>query len=247
MPFGALQGIAIVAGSYAAYKFKFKSPMLMIEVILGLVGTILLYLANKGATVQQGLALAGYYLLAFLFGVSPIIYAWAIANTGGQTKKSVLLSFMNCLTATGQLTGEPRPSCSHPLHIHRADHAAGPLLMASNQAPRYLSGLRSMMIAMGVMMVIVGLQVVAVYLLNKQRQRQRVAAGKPQHIHDTSMDKRFQALGTDEHDAAIGANGESQLVLRRNRIAFTYGISSQGSHRLQKRRVCVRVLRGRWQ
>jgi hypothetical protein len=213
MPFGALQGIAIVAGSYAAYKFKFKSPMLMIEVILGLVGTILLYLANKGATVQQGLALAGYYLLAFLFGVSPIIYAWAIANTGGQTKKSVLLSFMNCLTATGQLTGEPLPVHTGPrttVHVDRADHLTGPLLMASNQAPRYLSGLRSMMIAMGVMIVIVGLQVVAVYLLNKQRQRQRVAAGKPEHIHDTSMDKRFQAIGTDEHDAAIGANGESQ-------------------------------------
>ncbi|RSH89024.1 hypothetical protein EHS25_002686 [Saitozyma podzolica] len=203
MPFGALQGIAIVAGSYAAYKFKFKSPMLMIEVILGLVGTILLYLANKAATVQQGLALAGYYLLAFLFGVSPIIYAWAIANTGGQTKKSVLLSFMNCLTATGQLTG--------------------PLLMASNQAPRYLSGLRSMMIAMGVMIVIVGLQVVAVYLLNKQRQRQRVAAGKPEHIHDTSMDKRFQAIGTDEHDAAIGANALKDLTdFRNDEFVYVY-------------------------
>lgn len=40
---------------------------------------------------QQYVSLAGYYLLAFLFGGNPLIVSWIIANTAGQTKKVNLI------------------------------------------------------------------------------------------------------------------------------------------------------------
>lgn len=178
IPFGALQAIAILAGSYAAARFKIKSAMVIILALLGLAGSVMLYVANEGKVVNRTLALVGYYFLAFMFGVTPVVYAWSIANVSGQTKKSTMLSFINCASATGQLTG--------------------PLLMNGDDAPRYLPGVRSLMIAQGVLMVLVIVQVAVLYLFNKQRQAQRVAAGKPKFIADTSMDRTFvqTAVGT---------------------------------------------------
>ena len=123
IPFGAVQAISILAGSYAAARFKIKSAMLVVQCCFTLAGGAMMYVAESGENRQQTLALVGYYFLAFSFGCSPIVYSWAIANVGGvsrrlshvestlniqQTKKSTMLSFMNCATATGQLTGVSR-------------------------------------------------------------------------------------------------------------------------------------------
>lgn len=128
-------------------------------------------LTVSGTERKQTLALVGYYFLAFSFGCSPVVYSWAIANVGGQTKKSTMLSFMNCATATGQLTG--------------------PLLMDAKDAPRYLPGIRSLMISQAVLVCCVIAQVVNLYFFNKRKEAQRVAMGKSAKVTDTSMDRKF--------------------------------------------------------
>lgn len=171
IPFGCLQAVAILLGSYAAARFKIKSAMVITLALLGLAGGLMLYFGNLPTELNRPVALTGYYFLAFSFGSSPIIYSWAIANVGGQTKKSTLLSFMNCATATGQLTG--------------------PLLLDARDAPRYLPGARSLMISQCVLVAAVAAQVVCLYLCNKKKQAQRVAMGKPKFIHDYSMDRKY--------------------------------------------------------
>ena len=49
----------------------------------------MIYVEGNAATFNRSVALAGYYLMAFLFGGNPVIVSWMIANTAGQTKKSV--------------------------------------------------------------------------------------------------------------------------------------------------------------
>jgi predicted MFS family arabinose efflux permease len=83
IPFGAVQAISILAGSYAAARFKIKSAMLVVQCCFTLAGGAMMYVAESGENRQQTLALIGYYFLAFSFGCSPIVYSWAIANVGG--------------------------------------------------------------------------------------------------------------------------------------------------------------------
>lgn len=90
IPFGALQAVAILMGSYAAYRWKLKSVMLIILSCLGMAGSVMLYVANERPVLPKPLALVGYYFLAFMFGTSPVVYSWAISNVGGQTKKSTM-------------------------------------------------------------------------------------------------------------------------------------------------------------
>ena len=144
------------------------------------------FLTGSAKERRTNLALAGYYCLAFSFGCSPVVYAWAIANVGGQTKKSTMLSFMNCATATGQLTG--------------------PLLMNAKDAPRYLPGIRSLMISQAVLVCCVCAQVVNLYLFNKRKEAQRVAMGKSAKVVDTSMDRKFVQV------PAAGAVSEGVVV-----------------------------------
>jgi predicted MFS family arabinose efflux permease len=91
IPFGALQAVAILMGSFAAWRFKIKSAMLIVLTLLGLAGSIMLYMANSKEVLNRPLALTGYYCLAFMFGTSPVVYSWAIANVGGNTKKSTMV------------------------------------------------------------------------------------------------------------------------------------------------------------
>lgn len=72
MPFGALQTIAILIGCYCAYKVRIKSAILAALMAIVVAGCGMVY--SQGASFvatgqfQQGIALAGYYLMAFLFG-----------------------------------------------------------------------------------------------------------------------------------------------------------------------------------
>lgn len=89
---------------------------------------------------------------------------------------------MNCATATGQLTG--------------------PLLLNAVDAPRYLPGIRSLMIAQGVLIAAVIAQVAVLYTLNKRKEAHRVSIGKPARPHDASMDKTFSQGDDLSSDAA---------------------------------------------
>lgn len=109
MPFGALQFIFILAASYAAHMWHIKSAVLAIFIIPVIVGLALLYneglKGSRGGTYSQGPALAGYYLLSFLFGGNPLIVSWMAANTAGQTKKSSIMSLYNAGSAAGNIIG----------------------------------------------------------------------------------------------------------------------------------------------
>ena len=89
MPFGALQTIAILIGCFAAYRIKLKSAILAILMALVVAGCAMIYVEGNATNFNRSVGLGGYYLMAFLFGGNPIIVSWMIANTAGQTKKSV--------------------------------------------------------------------------------------------------------------------------------------------------------------
>lgn len=79
-------------------------------------------------------------------------------------------------------------------HPHYSASAAGsiigPLLSNSLDAARYVPGVKAVLVIFSVLIGIIGLQVVFLFLFNKQRQRQRVTNGKPKFIHDTSMETK---------------------------------------------------------
>ena len=87
IPFGALQLIVILLGSYAAYKVKYKSIVLATFMLPVITGLAMLYVLPRNDPSKQGALLGGYYLLAFLFAGNPLIASWIISNTGGTTKK----------------------------------------------------------------------------------------------------------------------------------------------------------------
>lgn len=90
IPFGAVQLIVILLGSYAAYKVKHKSIVLATFCLPVIAGLAMLYVLPRGDPSKQGALLAGYYLLAFLFAGNPLIASWIISNTAGTTKKVCL-------------------------------------------------------------------------------------------------------------------------------------------------------------
>lgn len=87
IPFGAVQLIVILLGSYAAYKVKHKSIVLATFCLPVIAGLAMLYVLPRDDPSKQGALLAGYYLLAFLFAGNPLIASWIISNTAGATKK----------------------------------------------------------------------------------------------------------------------------------------------------------------
>lgn len=107
MPFGALQTIAILFGCWAASKLRLKSAILAALMVLVstrrkqttcklsadcqvIIGCTMIYVEGTGDNFKASVALGGYYLMAFLFGGNPLIVSWIVANTAGQTKKSVI-------------------------------------------------------------------------------------------------------------------------------------------------------------
>ena len=75
--------------------------------------------------------------------------------------------------------------------------------MDARDAPRYLPGLRSLMIAQSALVGIVFLQVINLYLLNKKKRAHRVAIGKSADVVDTSMERTFVQMD----EAAMNADG----------------------------------------
>lgn len=196
MPFGVLQFICILAASYAAQAWRIKSGVLAIFVVPVVVGLALLYSEGlKGDAYKQGPALAGYYLLSFLFGCNPLIVSWMISCTAGQTKKSVIMSLYNAGSSAGNIIG--------------------PMLFPSSQSPHYVPGIRTVLAIFCALLAVVGIQVVVLHALNKVRQNQRVKNGKPRFIKDTSMESKYVAFGEgneDTADAAPTAEGEAPVA-----------------------------------
>jgi predicted MFS family arabinose efflux permease len=86
MPFGALQFVSILGASWLAYRFKRKSPFLLGLVTIVIVGVALMVALPKTPKNKGGL-LAGYYLIAFVYAINPLLISWM----GGNCQESYLL------------------------------------------------------------------------------------------------------------------------------------------------------------
>ena len=129
--------------------------------------------------------------------------SWIMANVGGQTKKSVIMGLFNASSAAGNIIG--------------------PLLFKPEDAPRYAPGVLAVMAIFIALIFLIGLQVVLLFLYNKQRQRQRVAAGKPKFIHDTSIDGKYRTYGEDEGTEGLGENGVNDITdVKNNEFVYVY-------------------------
>ncbi|KAJ6586067.1 major facilitator superfamily transporter [Mycena capillaripes] len=169
MPFGGMQLLVIFLSSYLAYACKIKSAILAFLALPVLAGLVSLYALPRPN--EPGL-LVGYYLIACLYGANPLIVAWIAANTGGSTKKSVLLGAYSAASSIGNIIG--------------------PLLFKASDAPLYSPGVRVCIGLFSALTASVGLQVLVIMFLNRNKRRQRVRNGKPVVFHDRSMDKHFK-------------------------------------------------------
>lgn len=76
-PFGALQTVAILLGCYCAYRVRIKSAVLVALMALTVIGCGMIYSQGvRPESFQQSVGLAGYYLMAFLYGGPPLIVSW---------------------------------------------------------------------------------------------------------------------------------------------------------------------------
>jgi len=170
IPFGVLQFLAILAGSYAAYKSRFKSFILASFMLPVIAGTALLYALPRTHSEQAPL-MVGFYLFAFVFAGNPLIVAWIIGNTGGTTKKSVMMACYQGASAAGNIVG--------------------PLLFTSNQAPAYHPGLRDVLGVFVALVAVVFIQLADLVVLNKMQRRKRVVNGKQAVLKDRSMEDHY--------------------------------------------------------
>lgn len=204
MPFGAMQIIAIGSCAWACQKFRLKSPVCIALVIPAIAGLSVLYTMER-TVANAGPNLVGYYLVAFLYGGNAPIASWMVGNTGGSTKKAVIMSLYNAASATGNIIG--------------------PLLFTTDDAPAYLPGLRAVLGITAGFAALVVIQLLNLRFLNGQQKKLRVQNGKPSIIEDHSMDHKYVAMSSDnevgEDGMRLGANTFSDLTDRKN-DEFTY-------------------------
>ncbi|BEJ12246.1 hypothetical protein CspHIS471_0207060 [Cutaneotrichosporon sp. HIS471] len=200
IPFGVLQLVIIVGASWVAQRFSNKAIPLAILQIPCLIGSILLYTQGTSGNFHQGIGLFGYYLLSSVFGCNPLLIAWVMANTGGQTKKSALLGLYQCGAAAGNILG--------------------PMLFNAKDAPYYIPGLRGCMGIFAAQLVCVGATFAVLVLFNRQRRKQRIAAGKPEFIRDTSMENKFENYA---NDGVLGKNALDDLTdFKNDEFVYVY-------------------------
>ncbi|KAK3312096.1 major facilitator superfamily domain-containing protein [Apodospora peruviana] len=192
MPFGFIQYTIILLVAWAAIRFRHKALALVIILVPILTGLVMLYLLPRDKSETPAL-LVGYYFLAFIFGCNTLIVSWILANTAGETKRSVMMSLYNAASSAGNIVG--------------------PLLFKESDKPAYLPGLRSTLGVYCAMIGVVGLQVGNLMILNKMQGRRRVRNRKPRDIRDYSMEHRYQA---GEESEMLGQKAFEDLTDREN-------------------------------
>ncbi|TDZ16785.1 putative transporter [Colletotrichum orbiculare MAFF 240422] len=204
IPFGAVQLVATIGGSWIATRIHKKGPVIAALCLPPIAGCIMLMVLPTTAS-QRAARLAGYYLISVYPGISPLIYSWSAANTAGDTKRK-------CTSAAlfvGQSVG----------------NVVGPLLYKPAEAPRYSRGLRSNLALYCVIIVLVGLASAYLAWLNRSHSRRRVAMGKSAVIVDTSLFSAAEAekmrragrpppAGADGHEMAEA--GEDAAAAQEN-------------------------------
>ncbi|EPS27703.1 hypothetical protein PDE_02647 [Penicillium oxalicum 114-2] len=122
VPFGAVQLIATMGGAWLATHWKMKGPVLTLLCLPPIAGCVMLLRITHDAS-HRGPLLVGYYLISVYPGITPLIYSWSAANTGGETKKKVTTGIL----IVGQCVG----------------NVIGPTLYTTEEAPLYHRGLIS--------------------------------------------------------------------------------------------------------
>ncbi|KAI3394321.1 hypothetical protein diail_2915 [Diaporthe ilicicola] len=194
IPFGTLQYIIVLGASWLAMKFRWKSLTLGSTLVPVITGLVILFALPRDSS-NTAVLLIGYHLLSFIFGCNTLILSWLLANTAGQTKKSVTLSFYSAASSTGSILG--------------------PLLFKASDAPQYDLGLK---ITLGVYIAIfwaVIIQVVNLVLLNRAQEKMRVEHEKPARLHDHSMEEAHVDI-TDRNEHYIGNFAFADLTDRQN-------------------------------
>ncbi|KAM6530499.1 hypothetical protein FALCPG4_008625 [Fusarium falciforme] len=176
LPFGALQAIVILSASWLAQRAKLKGAVLAAFVLPVVAGLAVLYSVKRDGSSRAPL-LVGYYLLAFLFGGNPLIVTWIVGNTGGTTKKSVIMSVYNAASSAGNIVG--------------------PLLFNDKDAPEYKPGLRACLGIFVALVAVVFIQWVNLMMLNKLQEKKRAKNGKKTKVVDHSMQDHYHNMQED--------------------------------------------------
>ncbi|EKV10562.1 MFS transporter, putative [Penicillium digitatum PHI26] len=200
MPFGALQFIIILLASYLAQTARVKSVIIAAFMLPVIAGLAILYAVARTKSVQNQL-LAGYYLLAFLFGGNPLIVTWIIGNTAGTTKKSVIMSFYSAASSAGNIIG--------------------PLLFNEKDKPAYHLGLRACLGIFSTLAAVILIQWANLWLLNQQQARRRLKNGKRAEMVDLSMQNNYHDMQDKLEEAGhetvqVGDNAFQDLTDREN-------------------------------
>jgi len=178
IPYGALQTIMILLGSWLSVRFRTKGIIMFAFVLPVIAGTALLY-ALPQTKQNQGPLLLGYYLFGFLYALNPLILAWMGANCAGQTKKSTYYTAFNAASAIGNIVA--------------------PYLFKAQDAPRYHPALNGILIVFAICAVAILAQIANILRLQKSKERARVAAGYPAKLVDFSMKTHYEEGSEDIH------------------------------------------------
>ncbi|KAK3672122.1 hypothetical protein LTR78_008093 [Recurvomyces mirabilis] len=178
IPFGALQVVSILGASWLAYRFKRKSPFFLGLVTIVIIGVALLVGLPKTKANKGGL-LAGYYLIAFVYAINPLLISWMGGNCAGQTKKAVYYTSFNAANSVGNIIT--------------------PYIFNSKFAPQYVNALKGILIIWCILWGVVVLQILLITRMQKQKANAREAAGLPRDPPDLSMSGHFHEAGTEVH------------------------------------------------
>ncbi|RMZ67284.1 MFS transporter [Pyrenophora seminiperda CCB06] len=196
MPFGALQFVSILAASYLAYRYKRKSPFLLGLVAIVIVGVALLVALPKTKENKGGL-LAGYYLIAFVFAINPLLISWMGANCAGQTKKAIYYTSFNAGNSVGNIIT--------------------PYIFDKKFAPQYVNALKGILAIWCILFAVVVAQFFVIMWMQKKKCDEREAAGIPRNPIDYSMSGDYHEAGEEIH----AENGLQDMTDREN-IYFQY-------------------------
>ncbi|KAF5024382.1 hypothetical protein F66182_3569 [Fusarium sp. NRRL 66182] len=182
-PFGIVQLISTVGGSYAATKYHKKGPVIAFLALFPIAGCMIM-LSTPHTPQGRTTLLSGYYMISVFPGIGacfsllfpsltlitaqvPLIYSWSASNTAGDTKGKCNSSVL----FIGQSLG----------------NIIGPLLYKPSEAPEYYRGLYWNLLLYCTIVVLVGVTSVYLTYLNRDHGRRRVLAGKDAVIVDYSL------------------------------------------------------------
>ncbi|KAM0416001.1 hypothetical protein ACHAPT_013056 [Fusarium lateritium] len=191
-PFGLVQLVSTVGGSFVATKYRKKGPVIAFLTLFPIAGCMVM-LSTPHSPDRKATLLFGYYLISVFPGIVPLIYSWSSSNTAGDTKGKCNSSVL----FVGQSLG----------------NIIGPLLYRPSEAPEYFRGLYWNLILYCAIIALVGITSMYLAHLNRDHSRRRVLAGKDAVIQDYSLHSpeeadRLRRLKTMEEQQVDNAREE---------------------------------------